>query len=751
VRNSKWIRPVVTAVIILAVIAVLYALFFGKGSLSKDTSLVSDAELLTAFPDKGDKGASLSSEYRKVADNERLELWLKEQNLSIQVVDKSSGYKWSSEIIDTESNEAWRNFMASGLSLEYFEENKPNAIRTDLVTQTNKSITFESLEHGFKAIIRLNDLQIGMEILVSLEQDQLVVSIPQQSILEGNKMKLASIFVYPFLGATKAGEIDGYMFIPDGSGALIRYADNKGKFKIPFEAKIYGTNEGIETADRDIFTNPPYTVQFPVFGMVHGEGRNAVFGIVENGQYNAKVLAYPSGVNTPYNWTTIQFLSRESYLQPTSRSLGGIIVYEKDRNPEDIQLRYTFLNGKDASYAGMARTYQAYLKEKSILIKKEQETNTTIPLQMDILGAETENGMFAKRLIPMTTVSQLEEMLEDMNKNGIENVNVVYKGWNVGGLSGTSPSPVKYEAALGSNKDFERLAASLLERGTQLHLYSDFTTGNEASKRFSAQADAAKKIDKSLLTIPTFEEVYDKIYYLSAEATSNLIKQNAKKYAEQIVTGVAVDTTGSVLFSELIGGKQSSRSQTAVAYTTAIKELADRLSSMLIYAPNDYMLAYASQVLDVPMDSSQYIYISHTVPFVQMVLKGYKDYYAPYSNFFANPQTSLLRMIETASYPSYYLTYETSYKLKHTNSNDIYTSAYDDWRESMLAAYRILNEALQPTIGAAMADHEYLSDDIVKVSYDNGIAVLVNYTKRDYQWNGISVPARGFQVIEVNR
>ncbi|WP_054023968.1 DUF5696 domain-containing protein [Bacillus sp. FJAT-28004] len=750
-RNSKWIRPVVTAVIIIAAIAILYVVFIGNGRSSKGTGALPDSELQSVFPDQGATGAKLSSDYRKVAENSRLELWLKEQSLSIQVKDKSSGYVWSSEIIDTESNESWKNFMASGLSLEYFEENKPNATRTDLVSQTNKSITFESLEKGFKAIIRLNDLKIGMELHVSLEDDQLVVQIPQQSILEGNKTKLGSVYVYPFLGATKAGEVEGYMFIPDGSGALIRLADNKGKFKIPYEAKIYGTNEGIETVNRDIFTNPPLTVQYPVFGMVHDEGGNGLFGIVENGQYNAKIVAYPNGVNTPYNWTTAQFLSRESYLQPTSRSLGGVIVYEKARNPEDIQIRYTFLSGKDASYVGMAKTYQAYLEEKSILTKAKETVDAAIPLQMDVLGAETENGMFSKRLIPMTTVSQLEEMLGDMKKNGIENVNVVYKGWNKGGYSGTSPSQVEYEAELGSKKDFGRLAASLLERGNPLHLYTDFTTGNESSKRFSAQTDAAKKIDKSILTIPTYEEVYEKIYYLSAEATSRLIKQNTKQYADQNVSGIAVDKTGSVLFSEMESKGRSSRSHTAETYKAAMQGLSENIPSLLMYAPNDYMLPYADQVLDVPMESSQYIYISETVPFVQMVLKGYKDYFAPYSNFFANPQTSLLRMIETGSYPSYYLTHDTSYKLKHTNSNDVYTSSYADWRESMSETYRILNEALQPTMGATMQNHERLSDGIVKVTYNNGIEVLVNYTSRDYQWEGVSVPAKGFQVIEVNR
>ncbi|WP_019420115.1 DUF5696 domain-containing protein [Paenibacillus sp. OSY-SE] len=750
-RNSNWIRTLVTAGIVLIAAIVFYFVFLNNGPEHKDMGASSTAELQAAFPDHAKPGAPLSSEYRKVAESDRLELRLKEASLSIQVVDKRSGYTWSSEITDTEANESWKNFMASGLSLDYFEQEKPNSTRTDLVSQTNKSVVFEPIENGFKAIVRLNDLKLGLDLHVKLEDDQLVVHIPQHSIVEGEKVKLGSVYIYPFLGATKAGEIDGYMFIPDGSGALIRLADNKGKFKIPYEARIYGMNEGIETSKRDMYTNPPHAVQYPVFGIVHGEGGNGLFGIVENGQYNAKILAYPNGVNTPYNWTTAQFLSRESYLQMTSRTLGGIVVFEKERNPEDMQIRYKFLNGQDASYVGMAKTYQSYLADRGVLKKMEAGSDAAIPMQVDVLGAETENGMFAQRLIPVTTVAQLEAMLADMKQNGIGNVNVVYKGWNEGGLSGTSPAPVKYETALGSADDFARLAAAVSQQGGQLHLYSDFTAAYEGSARFSAQSDAAKKIDKSIITLPTYQKVYDTMYYLSADSTRDIVQQNKKQYADLNVSGAAVDTTGSVLFSESVDGKPSARRNTADTYMAAMKGLAETVPSVLMYSPNDYMLPYADQVLEVPMDSSQYIYVSEVVPFVQMVLKGYKDYYAPYTNFFANPQTSLLRMIETASYPSYYLTHESSYKLKFTDSNDVYTSAYADWRESMADGYRILNEALQPIRYAAIENRARFAADVVQVTYDNGIAVIINYANRDFQGEDITVPANGFQVIEVNR
>ena len=693
--------------------------------------------------------APLSRDYVTVAENDVLRLQLKASNLSIRVEDKRSGYVWSSEIEQVEANESWKQFMASGLSIEVFEGESANAKRYSFVPENDATAEVERTEDGFRAAVRFPRLGIGMEFEARLDGDELVVQIPQQSIAEEGKARLASVFVFPFLGATHAGDIEGYLFVPDGSGGLIRFADNKGKFRTPYSAKIYGTNAGLEPDPRHLYINEPYTVQFPVFGIVHGERRHALFAEVESGQHNANIVAYPNGVNTPYNWATAQFLARESYLQPTSRSLGGIVVYEKNRHPEDIRIRYAFLHGEDAGYAGMARTYRQRLVDRGVLVRQRGEAGGTedIPLHLDVLGAETENSLFGKRLVPMTTVRQLEAMLDDLEQSGVRRVNAVFRGWNEGGLSGTNPSPIRYEKSLGTAADFRRVADALESRGGRLYLYRDYTVAYDESRRFSARSDAATRIDRQVLALPTYRDVYDRFYYMSAEHTLRIVSEDVAAFARQGVDGVAVDHTGHVLFSEWKDGAAVSRKQTADAYREAMSRLAERLSSVLLYAPNDYMLAYADAILQMPLETSGYTFVGESVPFAQMVLKGYKDVYASHANFDANPADGLLRMIESGSFPSFYVTAEPSHKLKFTNSNDVYTSSYDDWRGIIVDTYRTMNEALKPVRYAAIEDRIRLDDGVYRVVYDNGASIVVNYTEEEWRGDGYRVPAKGFVTI----
>ncbi|WP_274365157.1 DUF5696 domain-containing protein [Paenibacillus thermotolerans] len=750
--NAK-LKPVV---ILAAVAALLLAAFVwvnnGRPAAGDGLQEEAPAGQDTAAAEET-QSRPLSGEYKKVAENDRLILFLKEENLAIQVQEKQSGYVWSSVVEegeDSKNNAAWKNFMASGLAIEYFKQDIPKPSRTDLLSEKNKSINIEPTDNGFKAKVYFADLKIGLELTVALEGDQLVVGVDNESIRETQQFQLASVYAYPFLGATLAGQTPGYMFIPDGSGALISLADNKGKYKFPYEQKIYGANEGLEGVSREIFTNDPYSIVFPIFGIVHGEGRHGLLGVVEKGRYNAKIVAYPNGVNTQYNWITAQFLSRESYLQPTSRSLGGVVVHEKERNPEDLQTRYFFLKDQDADYVGMAKTYRNYLEGKGMLTRKA-ESDADIPIQLEFLGAETENGLFTKQFVPMTTVKQLRDIVDDARSSGVANPLVVYKGWNKGGLTGTSPSNVQFERKLGSAGEFSDLIAYMKEQRVPLYFYDDYTTAYEESGRFAPRSDAVKKVDKTILSVPTFKNVYPAYYFLSADRAKEVAESNAAKYKAKGIAGVAVGKTGSTLFSEWDGGKVRHRAETAGTYAVMMESLKGSVESVLMYAPNDYMLKYADRILNAPMHSSKFIYTSETVPFVQLVLKGYKDYFAPYANFNANSAEDLLRMVEYGAYPSYFLTSESSYKLKFTNSDDVYTSSYKDWKADIVSVYQTVNSALKPVQNATVEERNVLSKDVVEVVYSNGKAIVVNYGATDANVNGTAVPAKGFKVIEVNR
>ena len=60
-------------------------------------------------------------------------------------------------------------------------------------------------------------------------------------------------------------------------------------------------------------------------------------------------------------------------------------------------------------------------------------------------------------------------------------------------------------------------------------------------------------------------------------------------------------------------------------------------------------------------------------------------------------------------------------------------------------------EALNAVAGAKISLHEKLADGVVRVSYDNGVAIVVNYTENAYNKGGISVEPMDYTVVEGGR
>ena len=89
----------------------------------------------------------------------------------------------------------------------------------------------------------------------------------------------------------------------------------------------------------------------------------------------------------------------------------------------------------------------------------------------------------------------------------------------------------------------------------------------------------------------------------------------------------------------------------------------------------------------MPLYVSDYIYEDEDVPFLSIVLGGVIPVYSEYTNFEANKTEFFLKLVETGTYPSFYITKEDSSDLIYTNSNDIYSSQYSVYRDEIGRAH----------------------------------------------------------------
>lgn len=687
--------------------------------------------------------------HKKIAENDTHQLYLKEETLSIIVRDKNTGAIMESTVEkeDETINETWKNFVRSGIGFEILEN--LNTKTSDLIS-AKAEIDTTITDNGFEAQINLTQYSIKMKLKVALTEKGLEVEIPNDSIVEENdQMHLGSIYVYPFLGYTTLGERDGYMFVPDGNGALIYLNDKEGRFASPLTQKIYGDNLGFtETEVLSLFFDEYKTVNdseyalAPVYGMVHTDTKMGYLGIIEEGDYDVFVVAYPNGAITNYNWITTKFIMRRIYTQPTSLSADtAVTLKEKKRAQYDIKVKYAFVSEDEANYIGLAHQYRDYLIEKEGLQQKGEQ----FKIRLDFLGTERENWLFFKRAVVMTTTDDIIDIYNELEQEGVTDILSVYKGWQKGGINSVPITSYKADRKIGGNSGVNDLLQVAEEKSISFYLYQDGLRANPDT--VNTTFNVIKKMDERQYKEETYKEVYDYFAYLTPAQSIKNITLSIEDYKDSGVNKLALAGISNHLFSYIYGQKEYTRLDTTKDYEGLISNISESMD-VALEEPFAYFWKYTDAILDMPVATSDYIFTDKEVPFLSTALKGLIPMYADYSNFEANRKEYLLKLVETGIYPSYYLTKEDSSKLIYTNSSDIYTSRYDVYKEQIVEVYKELQDFHKKIDGAIIKTHEQLDNGLIQIVYSNDVTVLINYEDEAITYKGVTVDAKSYKVGE---
>lgn len=688
------------------------------------------------------------NDHKFILENDNYEMYLKEENLSIIMRDKNTGAVMYSTIQDpVKSNEAWENFMQSSIVLEYIVGTNIVTYRADMYSgDPEKEINYH--DHGFTASIFYPELEIKYEVEVNLTEQGFVVEIPQEKIVEeSDRYKVAGFYVYPFLGYSKLGHRDGYMFIPDGSGALIYLDDKDGKYSQPYSEMVYGDNVGVDEAHvLSLFNrmNPfqdPEKILAPVFGMVQTDSQIGYLGIIEEGQYSAKIEAYPNGAILPYNWITSKFIYRQVYNQPTSQDTGTMVVRQRNMNQFDIRVRYEFVSEDQASYVGLANRYQDYLLDNGLITKKDNH----FKVRVDLFGSDLEKGLVFKKDVPMTTFKQASDIFKDLQQDGVLDILSIYKGWQHKGYYGGLPiRSFKPEAALSDEYTIHELIAESEERNIDLYLYHDALRIN-TEELGSTRYKVMKKFNKRTYE----EEVYGKVYrafnYLSPDSSQEVMEKMKEEYLDNEIENITISGISNKLFSYSEGNREFDRIHTKNYYESIISSYHQSFN-LLLEQPFSYLWNYTDRIIDLPTRSSDYVFTDEDIPFLTLVLRGIVPLYAEYTNFQANQIEFFLQLVEQGLNPSFYITAEDPSELLYTNSSHIYSSMYERYEEMIKDYYHELKEVYDQTEGTTISDYER-TNGMTKVTYANGTIIYVNYAEEARELDGVTVEGLSYKVV----
>lgn len=683
--------------------------------------------------------------YILAAKTDKLSLYYEPQGLTVRIVNNITGAVCDSAATpDEESSDAWKNFVNSGVVLEYFKGEAVNINRTNMYSG-KPDTKISHIENGFAAELSFKAIGISLKVFVTLSEEGLRVQVPYSSIKETNeKIRLAAIYVLPFLGYTKLGEVDGYMLIPDGCGAIIELDDNNEKFSQPYRSKIYGGNYSVEANtyavqeyDESIATTADTAGIFaPVFGMVHTSAQNAYLGIIESGKYNAEIYAYPNGVITDYNWITARYVYREVYQYLTGQT-GSISSSQEKPETFDISVLYRFESGKEADYVGLAKSYREYLLSNKLI----NDVDVSYSTRLDFFAGDQEKALIGKSFVPMTTVEQLDEILAELIGKGLKNISVSLKGWQKNGIYGNISGKAKLESKVGKLNDYIKLAEKYSETADFM-LYADFlnTYANSGSKEYIYQYNGRAFSEETHL------ELHETKYRYTAPSAAKRIEKLLRELDGKNI-GISFDGVTSEVYSYESGTKMNmfSRQYAAGLHAKALSNASAKVLTAYT-SPNDYTWSDMQKFYDFRIYGSDYKFATGEVPFFAIALQGCVPLYGEYVNFKADTTEYKLKLIESGVYPSFLLTYESPSELIYTDSASLFSCEYSEYSEMITEYDKIFTELYTATKGTTIKDHSSKKGLSVTV-YENGAQVIVNYNKKAMDYNGQTVAAQSYLIL----
>lgn len=695
--------------------------------------------------------ATPGGDFAQIADNTRYTLYFNRTNCFLSVFDKQTGSLWESN-----PQHAKDDVIAQGIA-------KTNLMSQLLITYTtaaaNQKITnsfassisrgaakISAIAHGVRVDYQFKNEKIVIPVTYELEEDGLVASILFSEIQETGNNKLNDIEFLQYFGAASQQDT-GYMVIPDGSGAVIRFNNNKAAFPA-YSKRIYDEDLAGNTPNK---TSRMEKISLPVFGVVkNGQGFLAeVTSGAELANMNASISGKTSSYNNINTMVRYRVTEKISMLDQILSSSKDVLFSAIDTvTLPKYSVKYSFLSAEKASYTGMAEMYRDILSSRGM--KKSTEFNGT--LFAEFYGGITRTKSFIGILYEgkeiLTSFSQAQEILEDLKKDGVNNIIAGYKNYSTDFFKRKPDVKIQPVGYLGGRKGFTSLMKYAEENHIPLYPSADFTTMYRGGNGFSTFNDVSMAINITPVLVwkaslnTNMKDTGRKPHYL---LKSNLFMDAAAKISASMnkigSERIYLDQSANHLYSDFgKGGYQRDRAKEE--YMKAFTEL-NKNNSLVFSNPNAYAYSFADYITDLPMGSSENLIFDYDIPFVSMILKGYIQYSGKAVNITDTSTEYFLKHIENGANLKYALIHSDGDVLLRTGYNYLYGATYSNISNQIKERCAILDTVQSKTKGATIVLHER-KDNAVKVTYSNGTVLYINYNDKAVSMDAVTVPAEGY-------
>jgi hypothetical protein len=583
----------------------------------------------------------------------------------------------------------------------------------------------------------------------TLQGDQLVVRVPFKDVQYPASFPLTDLTLLPYFGAADT-EDQGYMFVPDGSGSLIRLNNGKQLYK-PYNQPVYGDDGGTWNGeiDDDATIEP---IRLPVFGLKKND--SAMVAIIDQGAAVSSIHAEVSRMKSSYNsvFTSFQLLGQERInLSATGTALETktkeISVFQQRPVYSDFSIRYAFLPSDSADYTGMAAYYRSYLQANKTLTKKE--ASSSVPFYLEVVGGITKRksllGVPYKAVVPLTTFKQTETILSSLKEQNVTNLKLRLSGWFNKGISHKAADKISIDGALGGSSGYRDLTAYTKREGVGLFPDVSFTHLYITKGKFSVSKAVSRYINRQAAWV---WERTDWARPLSPRLLPYVVDQFLNAYQRYGSTGISVRNMGYMLDGDYRRNHVVDRVQAESIFQEQLIAIQKQLPEVMADGGNAYVLPYVKDIVEAPLSNNGYNLTDEAVPFYQIVLHGFVDYTGSPLNLSreADLQNYVLKCLEYGSNVYYKWIYADNDAVKETDYQYLYSVNYTTWLEQAAASYRTVNDVLHDVQHEPITAHRKLADNVYQTTYGGRKTVIVNYNTYAVTVDGRAIAAKDFFV-----
>ncbi len=709
-------------------------------------------------PAVADRIQAAADEMVNMLENNLYALYVNQKTGQFYVQCKTSGKLWWSTppLADEDELANGRNKMEmkSNLVIRYVDmATEETDITNSFTASVNREqVTVQKEENKVVIAYKMLDYKLYIPLIIELTEDGFSAYVDTARILEGGDVKIFAISVLPYFGAAYQDE-EGYLFVPDGSGAIINFNNNKHDYD-QYSENVYGADDNFDLIQKN---ENKQAIRLPVFGLKNGN--NSFLGIITEGAGIATIDAIVSGNNSGYNNIFTSFNLRYIGVYYLGQSMGGSItdidLFEIGSfDIEKIGVSYHLLSGEDCGYTRMAKVYRDYLIKTYGINKLD---SWAPELHLELMGAVRKQERFLG--IPftvtkgLTTFEKAEEILKQLKESDVDRIAVQYVNWEKNAIKGKINDKASVVGQIGGKSGLRQLLEYTDSQSIPIYLDVDYTKIDSFSFSFPERKAAVKNLSKKTVMSYTYSYVNffkDSMvapqYLLSPTQAVKAFTKFLGKY-EKISTGnISLGNTASMLYSDF--SDDSFCREDSAARMAELAKLASEENSVMLRAGNAYSLPYADRVIDASNSSSDYDVFDYSVPFYQIALYGYVNTSASAINLSSNYKKEFLKAIEYLSSLHYSWIGTDTEVIRDTALKDNYSADYRNWIDQAISYSKELTEIFKNTENSDIKNHQQLQNGVYRIDWENGFAVIVNYNSDRVELDGVAVEGESYRMLK---